>query len=62
MMGTVWLRLHPAQDYIQPFINAIVGKPFHKRRAKKLTTIDPVLRLSFHVLHGCCLRPRLPRR
>lgn len=25
MMGTVWLRLHPSQDYIQPFINAIVG-------------------------------------
>ena len=24
MMGTVWLRLHPSQDYIQPFINAIV--------------------------------------
>ncbi|KAJ5943668.1 hypothetical protein N7516_003836 [Penicillium verrucosum] len=23
MMGTVWLRLHPSQDYIQPFINAI---------------------------------------
>lgn len=25
MMGTVWLRLHPSQDYIQPFINAIVS-------------------------------------
>ena len=24
MMGTVWLRLHTSQDYIQPFINAIV--------------------------------------
>lgn len=24
MMGTVWLRLHPEQDYIQPFVNAIV--------------------------------------
>ncbi|KAJ5720727.1 uncharacterized protein N7483_008661 [Penicillium malachiteum] len=23
MMGTVWLRLHPSQEYIQPFINAI---------------------------------------
>ncbi|PLB40266.1 putative ABC transporter [Aspergillus candidus] len=23
MMGTVWLRLHPEQDHIQPFINAI---------------------------------------
>ncbi|OJJ52442.1 hypothetical protein ASPSYDRAFT_51864 [Aspergillus sydowii CBS 593.65] len=23
MMGTVWLRLHTSQDYIQPFINAI---------------------------------------
>ncbi|KAI2700366.1 hypothetical protein CBS147333_9898 [Penicillium roqueforti] len=23
MMGTVWLRLHTTQDYIQPFINAI---------------------------------------
>ncbi|KAF7719993.1 ABC-2 type transporter [Penicillium ucsense] len=23
MMGTVWLRLHPSQDYIQPFMNAI---------------------------------------
>ncbi|KAJ5384071.1 Aminoacyl-tRNA synthetase class 1a anticodon-binding [Penicillium concentricum] len=23
MMGTVWLRLHPAQESIQPFINAI---------------------------------------
>ncbi|KAJ5486714.1 hypothetical protein N7530_001014 [Penicillium desertorum] len=23
MMGTVWLRLHPSQDSIQPFINAI---------------------------------------
>ncbi|KAJ5102563.1 hypothetical protein N7532_003092 [Penicillium argentinense] len=23
MMGTVWLRLHPSQDYIQPFVNAI---------------------------------------
>lgn len=27
MMGTVWLRLHESQEYIQPFINAIVG--FH---------------------------------
>jgi hypothetical protein len=25
MMGTVWLRLHPSQDSIQPFINAIVS-------------------------------------
>lgn len=25
MMGTVWLRLHPSQDYIQPFVNAIVS-------------------------------------
>jgi hypothetical protein len=25
MMGTVWLRLHPSQEYIQPFINAIVS-------------------------------------
>lgn len=24
MMGTVWLRLHPSQESIQPFINAIV--------------------------------------
>jgi hypothetical protein len=24
MMGTVWLRLHPSQEYIQPFVNAIV--------------------------------------
>ncbi|CAG7971254.1 unnamed protein product [Penicillium salamii] len=23
MMGTVWLRLHPSQEYIQPFTNAI---------------------------------------
>ncbi|KAJ5108116.1 hypothetical protein N7456_004791 [Penicillium angulare] len=23
MMGTVWLRLHPSQEYIQPFVNAI---------------------------------------
>ncbi|KAL4806617.1 P-loop containing nucleoside triphosphate hydrolase protein [Aspergillus unguis] len=23
MMGTVWLRLHTSQDYIQPFVNAI---------------------------------------
>ena len=26
MMGTVWLRLDTTQDYIQPFINAIVSK------------------------------------
>lgn len=25
MMGTVWLRLHPDQAYIQPYINAIVS-------------------------------------
>lgn len=25
MMGTVWLRLHPSQEYIQSFINAIVS-------------------------------------
>lgn len=25
MMGTVWLRLHESQEYIQPFINAIVS-------------------------------------
>lgn len=25
MMGTVWLRLHPSQEYIQPFVNAIVS-------------------------------------
>lgn len=25
MMGTVWLRLHTEQEYIQPFINAIVS-------------------------------------
>lgn len=24
MMGTVWLRLHPSQEYIQPYVNAIV--------------------------------------
>lgn len=24
MMGTVWLRLHPSQESIQPFVNAIV--------------------------------------
>ncbi|KAJ5280748.1 hypothetical protein N7478_006120 [Penicillium angulare] len=23
MMGTVWLRLHPSQEYIQPYVNAI---------------------------------------
>lgn len=61
-MGTVWLRLHPAQDYIQPFVNAIVSTLFHRRRVKKLTSTNPVFRLSFHVLHGCCLRTRLPRR
>lgn len=27
MMGTVWLRLHPSQESIQPFINAIVSPP-----------------------------------
>lgn len=27
MMGTVWLRLHDDQDYIQPYINAIVSLP-----------------------------------
>lgn len=27
MMGTVWLRLHPDQAYIQPYINAIVSLP-----------------------------------
>jgi hypothetical protein len=27
MMGTVWLRLHESQEYIQPFINAIVSNP-----------------------------------
>lgn len=27
MMGTVWLRLHESQEYIQPFINAIVSYP-----------------------------------
>lgn len=25
MMGTVWLRLQPSQEYIQPFVNAIVS-------------------------------------
>lgn len=25
MMGTVWLRLHTSQEYIQPFVNAIVS-------------------------------------
>jgi hypothetical protein len=30
MMGTVWLRLKTEQDYIQPFINAIVSfSPLH---------------------------------
>lgn len=30
MMGTVWLRLHESQEYIQPFINAIVSlTPVH---------------------------------
>ena len=28
MMGTVWLRLKSQQEYIQPFINAIVGTSF----------------------------------
>lgn len=28
MMGTIWLRLSPVQESIQPFINAIVSKHF----------------------------------
>lgn len=28
MMGTVWLRLKTEQEYIQPYINAIVSTPF----------------------------------
>lgn len=63
MMGTVWLRLHPAQDYIQPFVNAIVSTPLQEIRERdSLTCTNPVLWLSLHVLHGCCLRARLPRR
>lgn len=30
MMGTVWLRLHPSQEYIQPFVNAIVRTSLHQ--------------------------------
>lgn len=34
MMGTVWLRLHPSQEYIQPFVNAIVSAPFQTRQQR----------------------------
>ena len=63
MMGTVWLRLSPEQDHIQPFINAIVSFPRNRLRKQRTElTSDIVLRLRIHVLHGSRLRPSLPRR
>lgn len=60
-MGTVWLRLHPSQEYIQPFINAIVSPPLiHDTKIHSLIKI--VLRFCFYVFHGCSLRPSIPRR
>lgn len=38
MMGTVWLRLHVSQEYIQPFINAIVSLT-HVHMNKRITNI-----------------------
>ena len=56
MMGTVWLRLSTDQAHIQPFINAIVRSPVSK---STIPTDKPwfiVLRICFHVVHGCCIR------
>lgn len=64
MMGTVWLRLHTSQDYIQPFINAIVSIVWiHPRSIMTLSAVA-VLRLGIHVFHGggiCACLPRRPR-
>jgi hypothetical protein len=37
MMGTVWLRLQTSQNYIQPFINAIVSVSLEVLRQPFLT-------------------------
>lgn len=60
MMGTVWLRLSPQQDHIQPFVNAIVSSSDMLPFLLSLTC-NTVLRLSVHELHGCCVRPSIPR-
>lgn len=60
MMGTVWLRIHTSQDYIQPFVNAIVSSSLRAflTIAYHLYT---VLRLSIHVLHGRRIRTSIFR-
>lgn len=64
MMGTVWLRLAPVQESIQPFINAIVWEALITEYLLKLTLYIVVLWLGIHVLHGrriCASIPRRPR-
>lgn len=39
MMGTVWLRLQTSQEYIQPFINAIVSDRDRQRKFSRLLTL-----------------------
>lgn len=63
MMGTVWLRLQESQEYIQPFINAIVSwTPVHINELNGSHSHSLVLRFGFYVLHGSGIRTSLPRR
>lgn len=60
MMGTVWLRLAPVQESIQPFINAIVWEALITEYLLKLTLYIVVLWLGIHVLHGRRICPSIP--
>lgn len=55
MMGTVWLRLHTDQEYIQPFINAIVS--FGNYFSQSFTATYPGS--SFSARLSCHLWPSL---
>lgn len=61
MMGTVWLRLQTSQNYIQPFINAIVSLCTNETEAW-MFNLSTVLRIRIYVLHGSSVRSRISRR
>lgn len=61
LMGTVWLRLQTSQNYIQPFINAIVSLCTNATEAR-IFNLPIVLRIRIYVLHGSSVRPRISRR
>lgn len=65
LMGTVWIRMDTTQEYIQPFINAIVRVETKYGQARQTDLTEwptVVLRIGFYVFYGCCLYSGIYRR